>query len=628
MKKNSIIKYLFLSVIFIAGIIIALFLSDKISLPFNNPWGVVGLLTVQQYNPANDILKFLIIITLPSLLLIAGFILLKKHITFENINGKTDFGDDFFFRKGSAGKKLLVSLSFIFVIIIPLNIQTYHSCGETVDTFHEGETMGTALSYLAGDIPYKETIFVHGLFADPLRSVLAFRLFGRSIGAVRTLQSIIKLISFLLLFLALLKLFHNNYLYATGTFFILTVAIFLKFLLILPRDVTTFLFIYLFLTLNEIFEDNSKFSPLRFIILTFFYSLIPFASFAYSIDRGFYLSAVYILFSPLLFIVHNKKNFAKYFIPSSVSGIVSAILLLGYLLKWDFADFFTFTFLIMPKYKELMDGMIYPFSSLKFLFPIAIITLSLLWIVYAFLNTPLQRNKIFIQVREFIKLHLIEIFLLVISVFFFRSALGRSAWEHITYSSTAIYILAVFISIRYFIHPFLSENRRFYKLVFILTIISLSTVIAAGTYRIFKNGLIAANFPYQTGDSEFIPANYKETIAFLNSNLDDDESFFTMTSEAMWYYFINKPSPTAFPVVWFAMPEFYQKRVIEDLESGNVKIVLYKNDFWTNAIDGFSSQERLPLIDSYIKKNYSLFKMIDDNKLWIRKSEKETVKEQ
>ncbi len=618
MKKSSIIKYLFLAVIFIAGITIALLVSDKIALPFHNPWGVVGLLTVEQYNPANDILKFLVIITLPSLILAAGFIPFNRYLRFGNIIRGNGVSGGFSFKNAFPGKKLLVILSIIFVIIIPLNIQTYHSCGETVDTFHEGESMGTAISYLAGDIPYKETIFVHGLFADPLRSVLAFRLFGRSIGAVRTLQSIIKLISFILLFLVLLKLFRNNYLYATGTFFILTVAIFLKFLLILPRDITTFLFIYLFLSLYETLEIKSNFSRIRFIILTFLFSFVPFASFAYSIDRGFYLSAAYLLFTPMLIVLYHRKGLTKQFISSSVFGIVSAILLTGYLLKWDFADFFNFTFLIMPKYKELMDGMVYPFYDPKFLFPVSLIALNLFWIVYTFLNALIKGDRIIVSVREYIEHHLIEIFLFVISVFFFRSALGRSAWEHIAYSSTAIYILSVYIVIKYYLHPFFTDKGKFIKPIFIFTTITLSAIIITGSYRIHKNRLIATNFPCHTDDSEFIPDNYKKTIVFLNNNLDDDESFFTMTSEAMWYYFINKPSPTAFPVIWFAMPDFYQKMVVDELKSGNVKIILYKNDFWTNAIDDFTNQERLPLIDSYIRTNYSFLKKIDDNELWIK----------
>ena len=74
-----------------------------------------------------------------------------------------------------------------------------------------------------------------------------------SIGSARTLESIVKILSFISLFIFLLKLFHKNYLYAYLTFLILItfcifwIPYFPIALTILPRDVITFLFIILFL---------------------------------------------------------------------------------------------------------------------------------------------------------------------------------------------------------------------------------------------------------------------------------------------------------------------------------------------------------------------------------------------
>ena len=81
MKKNSgvVTKFILLSGIYIIGIAIALFISEKIAvLPFNNPWGVVGLLTQEEYNPANDIIKFISVIILPSIILAISFPFIVK----------------------------------------------------------------------------------------------------------------------------------------------------------------------------------------------------------------------------------------------------------------------------------------------------------------------------------------------------------------------------------------------------------------------------------------------------------------------------------------------------------------------------------------------------------------------
>ena len=71
MKNNNdaIIKYLFLFSIFALGIVLGLFFWNKIALPFHNPWGVTGILTVIKYNPTNNILRFLVLIFFPTLLL-------------------------------------------------------------------------------------------------------------------------------------------------------------------------------------------------------------------------------------------------------------------------------------------------------------------------------------------------------------------------------------------------------------------------------------------------------------------------------------------------------------------------------------------------------------------------------
>jgi len=158
------------------------------------------------------------------------------------------------------------------------------------------------------------------------------------------------------------------------------------------------------------------------------------------------------------------------------------------------------------------------------------------------------------------------------------------------------------------------------KILIIFTIVSVSLLTTAGFYRIYKYELLEKNFPYNKNDSDFIPDNYKNTITFIKNNLGENDNFFTMTSEAIWYYYINKPSPTKFPVVWFAMPYFYQEQVVRDLKNNNVKLLLYKNKHWANAIDGFTSQERLPIIDQYIRNNYSILKIIDENELWIKNS--------
>jgi hypothetical protein len=628
-KKNSgvIINLFLLSGIYITGIAIALFISEKIAvLPFNNPWGVVGLLTQEEYNPANDIIKFIAIITLPSIILaISFFPIVKKQKKVINTDNPSNANSaDLSFETEITGRNKLFILSIIFVSIMALNIPTYHSSAKHADSFHEGESLGTAMSYMAGKIPYKETIFMHGIFQDPLRSVIAFKLFGKSIGSARTLESILKISSFILLFILLLKLFQQNYPYTYITFLILiffchsSVVHFPVQLLIPPRDVTTFLFIILFLSLRRSAANDENYSILKFTLVVFLFSFVPLASFSYSIDKGYYLSATFMLFSPVMLFFSMKKGLAKYYVISSILGLVSAAMLLGFLLKWDFYPFADFVFLKMPRYKELMDGIKYNFYDIRFLFPVAVIALNTYWITYNLLKELLKGNSISSSLLTYLKAHLIEICLLIMSIFYFRSALGRSDLEHVMYSPMLSYMLLAYIFIKYYLHGFLRKNKRVKKILIIFTIVSVCLLTTVGIYKTYDHKLLENNFPYAKDDSLFIPDNYKNAIAFIKGYLGENESFFTMTSEAIWYYYINKPCLSKFPVVWFAEPYFYQEQTVRDLKDNNVKLILYKNKHWANAIDGFTSQERLPIIDDYIRNHYSFFKTIDGNEFWIK----------
>jgi hypothetical protein len=169
-------------------------------------------------------------------------------------------------------------------------------------------------------------------------------------------------------------------------------------------------------------------------------------------------------------------------------------------------------------------------------------------------------------------------------------------------------------------HPYLQKRGLFRNRVQTFTIVTISLLIIVGFFRIYTNGVFGNNFPYNKDDSDFIPDNYNKTITFLKNNLGENDNFFSMTSESIWYYYINKPSPTKFSILHYAAPFFYQEQVVRDLKNNNVKIILYKNKHWANVIDGITNQKRYPIIDNYINSDYSFYKKIDDNELWIKNS--------
>ena len=621
--------YLFNLAIFIAGILAGLLLWPKIQIPYENPWNVVGELTQKRFNPANNVLRFVVFIIAPSIFLVVTSVLIsilsdKKYDLFgsnQNFSQNINLYD-----KGESGKKALV-LIIILAVMASFLVKTFISSKNSVDTFHEGESLGPAISLEMGKIPYKDVIFAHGIYQDPLRSVIAFKFFGKSIGAVRTLESIVKLITIILISLFIYQTFGKYYTHSIIVFILLMVmTIPLKFGLllphiILPRDITTYVYLCTLPSIHRIIlgiESSKK----KIFFTIFLFSFIPIVSFAYSIDRGFFLTASFLIISPLIYITFFKSIYPKEYFTASLVGISTAIFLIGHLLNWQFKYFLQFVFIVIPKYKELIDGHVYNIFSHENIKICVLISLNFFWIVYRFLKNKFlsDEKKLSDIIIQFVKIYLVELALLTLSIFFFRSALGRSDWQHMAMSIGPTYLLSIFIIFKYYILIW-TKDQRLNKLFRHIAICCAITFMAASFYLTIKKDLITQNFPIKISDNDLISDNYKGTIKFLKNNLDEDEYFLTMTNEAIWYYFVRKMCPTRFPVVIFASADFYQYELVEDMKNKNIKFIIYKSDNWANRIDGIENEKRLPIVYEYIQERYVFFNKMDDNEIWVRRSQ-------
>lgn len=631
MKKGHVLnkaKSLSSCLIFILTFITGLIIYGFIQLPFVNPWGVTGPLTAIQYNPANNIIRFLLIIILPSLFLVAlnfnksikGFLVLKA-------NGAEDFlkpADPAPNKSITVLKICLYFLVFTSIFLIAGNLFTYEGI-YPLDTFHAGETLGAAVDYLNGKIPYRDTLYIHGVFEDPLRSVIAFKLFGHSIASVRMFESILQVFTLLLFSMAIYYIFDKNIFYASVSFFILQIFLLFKpagtGFALMSRDIPFYIFLIVAAALKKIIENNDfREGKLKTCFYLFLFSFIPILSFAYSIEIGFYLSAASLIYSFAIYLFFLRKDIFK-FIASSLSGYILGIIALGITLKWAYYDFFKFTFIIMPQYKELMDGYVYRFKQFEYLFPVLLISLLFYWLTFRFITFAApDKNSLLNKIKSFYSAYFLEILLLISSVFFFRGALGRADIGHVYSASAPVFILFAYILTKYSLSLYFYKNGlKNFVMSFIVSFMLIAVIMSFYIPKMNYKGFY--RFSPEVSDTAFIPQNYIKTIIFLRENLGNGEEFLTMTSEAIWYYFINKPCPTRFPVVWFAMPYFYQNEIVEDLKRRNVKFVLYKNNNWSNAIDGFTNEIRLPIVIAYLKKHYVFYRKMDDNEIWIRKRE-------
>src|SRR5215831_16365989 len=123
-------------------------------------------------------------------------------------------------RRTSAWRWFLPTALIITTLLVALDTPSYMSAG-SFNAFEEGLPLSAGMSYLSGGTPFRDFIFTHGLYDEPLRIAFAFKLFGPSIGAMRTLQSINKIVTFGLLAWFLIRLFRGSAVWSLFTLFVL-----------------------------------------------------------------------------------------------------------------------------------------------------------------------------------------------------------------------------------------------------------------------------------------------------------------------------------------------------------------------------------------------------------------------
>ena len=598
---------------------VGFYVHHKLTLPFSNPWNIVGPLTLLEYNPSNDIIRFLFLITLPSVVLIfcslSGF---TKNMCVWGVSSKHE--DRNTKKAACALKALTFILLFAALFIKAGNTYRVHP----LDTFHEGETLGPAIDYLNGKVPYKDSVFIHGAFQDPLRSVFAFGLFGQSIASLRTFGSLLSIVTLVLLFLTLYSLYSKNVYYTT-----FALIVFLMIQHARPFGATCYVsyidipFLVFILVATKLY-NCIKIHPVdinrtKIRILLFLFTFVPILSFANSVDRGFFLCTAATIYSVAIYLFFLRESDNKCIFPL-LGGYVAGIIGIGFAIEWAYYDFFQYVSILL-RYEPLMNGLVYPFKDVRFLAPVTLFALTLYWLTHRFVSYQRSKEGGWLgKVKEFYAEYFLEILLLLLSIFYFRKALGRADTGHLSVVLFPIVILGTYVVIKHYLSPVLGRTKSGYRVVSTAALSMLIVFFLVLAFNPRGNWSKWYKLPIGLPDRAFIPENYSETISFLKDNLGANEQFLTMTSEASWYYFLNRPCPIRFSVIYHAMPQFYQSEIVQDLEKSNVKFVLYKNSHWANAVDGFDIEDRLPSVVKYIKDNYVFYNMIDDNEIWMRKS--------
>jgi len=602
-------------VVFFAGFSLALYVRTTITLPFSNPLGVVGPLEQLRQNPLDNALRFLLAVIIPVVAVLLFNRLLGKERPLASSSAISTVTIP------PVPRLLAILLTVGLVVLVAGEVYTWHE-QVPLDTFHEGESLGPAVHWEHGQAPYKDFVIIHGPFQDPLRSVLAFGLFGRSIAASRTLESLLEIAALCLFALMVLHLFEwdpgTGSLALAGLFIFISSKPFAAGFTLPHRDIALYLFLLAMVTLYRLLRRiDGTLQKARIHGLFFISSAIPLASFAYSADRGLYLTLGGVLMISLLYWLFVKRFEASY-VAAIVGGAAVGVSCLGLSIRWAFPEFLSHVFAMLPRVQALGFFLPYPFDNATGIVPLVLTAFNASWLAGRLVARCRSIRALREGVREFARNDFVEILLFILGGLFYATALGRAGSVHIYYSGGLIFLLTSLILIRHIGGRALAVLSARHGLRF-----GVGLVLVSATAMLYViAGIHTAQwfrFPLGAPDDDAIGSNYQNAIAFLRDSLSEDSHFLTLTSEGVWEYFIGKPSPTRFPIVVYAMPVRYQEELNTEMDLRRIEYVLYRNKHWANAIDNIPLEKRLPRVVRYVQENYEPYRMFDDQELWRRR---------
>jgi hypothetical protein len=217
--------------------------------------------------------------------------------------------------------------------------------------------------------------------------------------------------------------------------------------------------------------------------------------------------------------------------------------------------------------------------------------------------------------KQFIKRYFPEIITTLFAIFLYRTALGRADVTHIEYSITGMVLALTAVAMPLvltaddWLHTRLSELYKLSQPVVVTALGIVLTVQAA-------SGKIQENFPVNRPDSSYIPEDYTRAINYLNARLKPQDDFLSLTNEASWYYFLNRPCPIRFNIIMFASPDFFQREAIADLAAKPPEFVLFRNNHWACKINDRDIEQALPELTRFIRSRYRPDTVIASHEIW------------
>ena len=615
----------FLNTYIFLGVILSVFLSKFfwgwIDIDYTKEFEIPGEYSKYKYNPINESIRYVTFISMPLIVYLVCIKIFKgqeikqiKEIFYYD-NSKT-----FYVTKNN----LLVLCFLSFSALILLDFLSVNLPLHTIDTLHEGQWLTPGINYLKKGGYWIDSYMTIGFFHEILNVLIGFKIFDIfSIGSSRfsILLSILVFKFLLIIFIYKLTVIQKLTENFKILFFILISLIALSMTsftiynsgILHYRDLPLILFLILLIPIIS----NEK----MVIFYCFLIGAMSAISMLWGLDKGAYLNLT--LASLILFLI-IKKDFDK-----------SVWIILGAIITWilfykifgqeEFKSFFYNTKEIYQS-MDWIHGIIHPepFSSDQHSARATKILLILI------LSGLLIININFFKYQNILNEYkVLLIFIFIISIITYKTALGRSDGPHIR-SVTGLPLLLLCIITLNLIFDFILKNKKYLKifqnvanfkntLIFMFILLSIFFLPNLNFQNIISFKSSVKNY-VNLSDEFFLTERQNLLIKRYNNLTIEDKCVLIFTYDAAIPYLLKKPSCNKYYFVWNIGNKKNQNLFIKSIENRKPNFILLGGDYKNPITIGLEPHERLPIIHNFIIKNYLLDENVLDWRIYKLKS--------
>lgn len=237
----------------------------------------------------------------------------------------------------------------------------------------------------------------------------------------------------------------------------------------------------------------------------------------------------------------------------------------------------------------------------------------------------LLRSALHRGLRSAWRAHYAEVALLGSSLLYMRVALDRSDLGHVQNGAIASLVLMAVLFL-----PRLQAQADGWRLghrwgwaavaVLVCLVLPVRSLRTPGMFDPAAAGRRLAAFATTAAapDASVVPADYAAGARWVRQAAPADRCFYTLTSEGLWYYLLDRPACSPFHQILYARTPQADAQVAASLRESRPGVVLVSNNFWTNRVDGVTVYNTNPAVSRLVLAEYRPAHLVGEHWFWKR----------